>query len=146
MPETCVIVQSWAVLVCDSAGGQMTLVRKTTFGIVLVLALSFTSAHALSFENLKIIKLSEKDSTAVIKIDDQKLQLVKVGQTLGEFGKIVEIAQDRMVLDHPRKGSNERYIIRIENGKQLVQRISKTPSSDSLWRKPTEPTVSNQKE
>lgn len=79
---------------------------------------------AVSVDDIKVIKISGNDEKAVIKTADRALQIINVGDQIGENGKVVEIAEGRVVIEELTDKGKETIIIRLENGKQKVERIT----------------------
>ncbi len=75
----------------------------------------------------KIIKISPADQRAVIQVPGKPLKLVKPGDSLSGFGKIIEIARDRVVCEKFEKNGPETLIIRLDGETQTVQRFSRMP-------------------
>jgi hypothetical protein len=94
-----------------------------TTGFLIVL-LNIQSLFASALSDIKIIKISAGDQTAVIK-SDNKLRLIKPGDLIGESGRVLEIDKTRVVFEEGTAQSKELVIIYFENGKQRLERISK---------------------
>jgi hypothetical protein len=85
----------------------------------------------------QVLKIDGKDERAVIKTLDGKMQVIKPGDVLRVTGsaskkdekslRVVEIAEGRVVLQEKNGNATETVIIRLENGKQRVERVKKTP-------------------
>jgi hypothetical protein len=73
-----------------------------------------------------VLKIAAQAERAVIKTPDGKAQIIKPGDSLGENGKVIEIAADRIVVEEKMGSDMEKVIIRLINGKQVVERIKKT--------------------
>ena len=82
----------------------------------------------ISVDTIQVLKIAAQDERAVIKTPDGKAQIIRVGDHIGERGKVIEISKDRVVI-HETKDNNkepETVIIRLKDGKQLkVERIKK---------------------
>lgn len=115
--------------------------------IVVILSLS-QPLHADTLDKIKFLKVSEPEGKAVIKGSDGKLRMVGVGDVIGEEGtvagskkrgagkrkkdagyevRVVELAKDRIVLEQQTPEGPEMIVIRLVNGKQTVERITKRP-------------------
>lgn len=79
----------------------------------------------VSINDIKIIKISVQDEKAVIKTPGRKLQIIKVGDKIGLNGKVTEITKGRIVIEELTDRGMETVIIRVENGDQSVERISR---------------------
>lgn len=80
---------------------------------------------ALSPEEIQVVKISPKDERAVIKTHENDLQVIKVGDSLGHYGRVIEITKGRIVIEARSDRGSEIVIIRIENGRQRIERIRK---------------------
>lgn len=86
--------------------------------------------QAVTVESIQVIKTSAMDEKAVINVHG-KLQVIKVGDQLSAdssqpYGlKVIEIAKDRVVLEESGDSGPETVIIRLEDGKQRVERMRK---------------------
>jgi len=79
--------------------------------------------HNASVDEIRIMKISPQDERAVIKTPDGKLQMIKVGDSVGTGGKVIEISKDRIVIEE----DTDTVIIRLEDGKQILERVGKAP-------------------
>ncbi len=83
-------------------------------------------AKPLSADTIQILKIAAQDERAVIKSPDGKMQIIKVGDPIGDHGKVIEITTDRVVLEEQKGKETEKVIIRLTDGKQIVERLRKT--------------------
>jgi hypothetical protein len=90
----------------------------------LIILLSIQPLFAVTLSDIKIIKISAGDQSAVIK-SDNKLRLIKPGDLIGESGRVLEIDKTRIVVEEGTAQGKETVIIYFENGKQRLERISK---------------------
>jgi ribosomal protein L24 len=74
---------------------------------------------------LQVLKISAQDARAVVKTSEGKTVVIKPGTDLGAAGKVVEIAADRVVLEEKSGVEVEKVIIRLKDGKQSVERMTK---------------------
>lgn len=79
-----------------------------------------------SIDSLKILKIAPEEQMATVRFQDGKLRVVKTGESIGENLRIVEIAKGRVVLEERTDKGTEKVIVRLEGGKQRVERIRKT--------------------
>jgi hypothetical protein len=97
----------------------------TTLCLILLLFVLFSQIiFASSLSDIKLIKISAGDQSAVIK-SDNKLRLIKPGDLIGESGRVLEIDKTRVVMEESTAQGKETIIIYFENGKQRLERISK---------------------
>jgi hypothetical protein len=99
---------------------------QVIFLAVLCVVLVPVCGFAAHGETLHVLKISPQDQRAVIRQADGKMQIVKVGDAVGATGKIIEISEGRVVIEEVSNNETERIIIRLENGKQRVERLKKT--------------------
>lgn len=92
----------------------------------LAVLFSATFAFAGVAETIHVLKISPQDQRAVIKQTDGTMRVIKVGDAVGATGKIIEISEGRVIIDEVSNNETERIIIRLENGKQRVERLKKT--------------------
>jgi hypothetical protein len=102
-------------------------------GIIIISALMIPAIASgkdapkqLSVDAIQVLKIAGQDERAVIKTPDGKMQIIKVGDPIGEHAKVTEITQDRIVIEEKKDKDTETVIIRLENGKQHVERIRKS--------------------
>lgn len=115
---------------------------------VIALMIVLTSyASAEPIDNIRILKISPQDGKAVIKTTDRELKMIKVGDVLGTAQelKVAEIADGRVVFEKRTDKGTETLIVRLENGKQRVERIKKMMDKQPLVYKPKIETVSTGK-
>lgn len=119
---------------------------------VLLLFVLNSFAFADYIDSIQLLKISPKDERAIIKTPAGKMQIIKVGDSLAirdrspretknnldkatseprvlhRSLKVTEITNGRVVLETTDE-SKETIIIRLENGKQNIERIRKTPGN-----------------
>ncbi len=93
---------------------------------MITIVLSGESFCASNIDAIQVLKISGSDQRAVIKDIDGKTKLIKPGDPIGKTAKIVEIAAGRVVIEEKAGNQAETVIIRLEDGKQRVERIRKT--------------------
>lgn len=91
--------------------------------IILLMMLSAQTLVALSAQSIRVVKISPKDETAVIKIEKNPLKLIKVGDSINKNLKVVEISEGRIVLEEVRDMGRETIIIRVKDGNQKIEKI-----------------------
>jgi hypothetical protein len=82
---------------------------------------------ASSIDSIQLLKISPQDERAIIKTTDGKLQIIKPGDAVDNDSKVVEITAGRVVFEEKTGNEMETVIIRLEDGKQRVERIRKAP-------------------
>jgi hypothetical protein len=109
--------------------------------IAILLLPSFTlageAAKPIEIGKLQALKIDGKDERAVIKALDGKMQVVKPGDVLRVAGsaskkdrkslRVVEIAEGRIVLEEKQGRNIEKIIVRLESGRQRLERVKKAP-------------------
>jgi len=110
----------------------------------LVLVISFcvaTAGIALAggLTNVQFIKIAPQDQKAIMKTPDGKLLVIKPGDAIGESAKVIEIAQGRIVLEDKTDKGVETVIVRLENGKQRIERVRKQGESQPVLAAPQKP-------
>lgn len=93
--------------------------------ISLVAAVTVFADGALG---VQVMKISPQDERAVIRAVDGKTQVIRPGDKLFN-GTVIEIAEGRVVLEERQGNDIETIIIRLKDGKQLVERVRKSPPS-----------------
>ena len=92
-------------------------------------------------DTIHILKISPEEEKAVIKTPDGDMLIIKAGDILQSLEsqstrvelKVVEIAEGRVVLEEKTEKGNDTIIVRVEDGKQRMERISKSaPRTQSL--------------
>ncbi len=99
-----------------------TLVLSVLFSLVI-----FDDATASPLDNLRIVKISASDGTAVIRIQDSNLQIIKRGDEINKIGKVIEISENRIVFEAKTGVEEEKIVIRMQGGKQRIERIKSVP-------------------
>ena len=108
----------------EDKGLTVNLTAIISFGISLCVTASISFAV---IDDITVLKISPHDQRAVIKMQDGKAQLIKPGDLIGgKYGKVAEIANDRIVVEQMIGKEAEIVIIRLEKGKQRMERIKKT--------------------
>jgi hypothetical protein len=83
------------------------------------------SLAASSLDKIQFIKIAPLDERAVIKDADGKLRVIKTGDTIGGNVSVAGISAGRIVLEEKTDKGTETVIVRIVNGRQLIERINK---------------------
>jgi ribosomal protein S4E len=82
-------------------------------------------AQEITVESIQILRINEQDEKAMIKLPDGRMQILKAGDSIGKNGKVTEIVEGRIVIEERTEKGLETIIIRIEKGKQRIERIRK---------------------
>ncbi|HEY6011348.1 MAG TPA: hypothetical protein VIX18_07765 [Nitrospirota bacterium] len=101
--------------------------------VILIFAILFPCAIAakerakpVSVDTIQVIKIAAQDERAVIKAPDGKMQVIKVGDLIGDQGKVLEITGNRIVIEEKNNRETEKVIIRLIDGEQKIERLRKT--------------------
>ena len=89
--------------------------------------LGSVNSFAGALDKVQFIKISPQDEKAVVKGADGKLQVVKPGDAIGESLKVKEIVSGRIVLEEKTDKGMETVIVRLEKGKQRLERLRSQP-------------------
>ena len=82
---------------------------------------------AASLDTIQVLKISPQDQRAVVKTPDGTMQIIKPGDMVGNDSKVVEVTAGRVMFEEKTGSEKETVIIRLEDGKQQVERIKKAP-------------------
>ena len=107
------------------------------FGVILLRA----PASAGGVDDIRVLKISGQDERAVVKLPNGKMKVIKTGDSLGEQGVVIEVAKDRIVVEEKKGKLTETVIIRLENGKQRVERLRKSAERQPELYAPQQPAV-----
>ncbi len=80
---------------------------------------------AADLDGYSFTKISAYDQKAVVKSPQGELILVGVGDSVGASATIVEISDDRVVLEEKASPEPAILIIRLEGGEQNIQKVQK---------------------
>jgi type II secretory pathway component PulC len=100
--------------------------------IIAILSLFFVIPAvtlAADLDGYSFKKISATDQKAVVKSPQGELTLVGVGDSIGATATIIEIVDDRVVLERPGKYAMEKLIVRVENGRQKIDVMKREPLS-----------------
>ena len=109
---------------------------KLSVIFILFILINIYPVFAQSLDEIKVVKISPKDEKAVIKTHGKDFQVIKVGDSLAEHGRVVEITKGRIVLEINGDRGGERVIIRLENGNQRIERILKAGDEKPVFSTP----------
>jgi len=105
----------------------MYLTRFLPVFVICLMAGLFLSGPSLgsSLDKVQFIKIAPQDAKAVIKGADGKLRIIKPGDVIEGTTKVVGVASGRIVLEEKTDKGMETVIVRIENGRQRIERVRK---------------------
>ena len=101
-------------------------------------------SQTITADTIQVIRISAQDERAIIKAPDGKMQIIKVGDPIGKTGKVIEIAAGRVVIEEKKGKETEKIIIRLDDGKQKVERMKKTGEKPPMLLAPPEKDKKNQ--
>jgi hypothetical protein len=96
------------------------------------LSLAKEAAKPVSIDSIQVLKIAAQDERAVIRTPDGKMQIIKAGDSIGDYAKVTEIARGRVVIEEKKGKDIEKVIIRLENGRQRMERIKRTGEKQPL--------------
>ena len=92
--------------------------------IILILLIS-TLVLAQSGRDIRVLKISPRENAAVVEYSRGQLQLIRTGDFVADFGRVITIAPGRIVFEQKNQGARELLVIRLSGGQQKLERISK---------------------
>jgi len=107
-------------------------------------AMAKEPSQTITADTIQVIRISAQDERAIIKAPDGKMQIIKVGDPIGKTGKVIEIAAGRVVIEEKKGKETEKIIIRLDDGKQKVERMKKTGEKPPMLLAPPEKDKKNQ--
>jgi len=105
--------------------------------LILTVSAAEIKAQEITVESIHILRIIEQEERAMIKLADGRMHILKVGDSIGERGKVVEIVEGRIVIEERTDKGSETVIIRLENGKQRIERIRKTGDKQPVLYSPS---------
>lgn len=99
--------------------------------LIPVIASGKDVSKQLSVDTIQVLKIAGQDECAVIKTPDGKMQIIKVGDPIGEHAKVTEIVPGRVVIEEKKGNVTEKVIITLDNDKQHVERLKKDVETHS---------------
>ena len=112
---------------------------KQFINIMVFIVLLFGNSLAVlaeSVEDIKVLRIAPQDQIAVIKEAGDKQKIIKVGDSVGEFGQVIEITTGRIVIQKKNDDGVELTIIRLEDGEQKIEQIIKGRMKKPLFQAP----------
>ena len=91
--------------------------------VILLLVTGISVAGPL--DKVRFIKVAPQDEKAVIMGPDGKLRVIKKGDTVADNITVKEIIPGRIILEENTAKGPETVIVRVENGRQRIERIRK---------------------
>lgn len=107
------------------SGSQLSL--RGVLLIAVGLLISATAFATDSYDTIHLLKISSQDERAIVKMEDGAMKIIKPGDVIGKSGKVIEITSGRVVIEEQTGHGMETVIIRLEEGGQKVERISRVP-------------------
>lgn len=100
---------------------------------IVICLLGFSSAWAADLNRLKVMGVNPTSGQAVIRFDDGKMNVVKVGDTIADTGAVLtQVLPDKLVASQPSEKDSSindvLWIYRIKNPADFssVERFEKT--------------------
>lgn len=93
-------------------------------------------AQEITLESIQILRIVEQDEKAMTKLPDGRMHILKVGDSIGKSGKVIEIVEGRIVIEEKSDKGSETVIIRFEDGKQKIERIRKVGNKQPVLYSP----------
>jgi hypothetical protein len=101
--------------------------------LILTASVGEIMAQEKAAESIQVLRIMEQDERAVIKTPDGNMRVIKVGDVIGKGDlrvpgsglRVLEIIEGRIVFEERTDKGVETVIVRIEDGKQRVERIRK---------------------
>jgi hypothetical protein len=93
--------------------------------IIVAILVGEIKAQEITVASIHIVRIIEQDEKAMIKLPDGRMHILKVGDSIGKNGKVIEIVEGRIVIEERTEKGPETVIIRFDNGKQKIERIRK---------------------
>lgn len=100
-------------------------------GVLISSAFGSEPAKPLSVDTMQVLKISGRDGRAVIKTPDGKMQIIKAGDPIGRQAKVLEITEERIVIEETTEKETEKVIVSLDNGVQHVEKLKKTAEGQS---------------
>lgn len=100
--------------------------------ITAVLFISVAVFAADTVDSLHLLKISPQDERAVVKMEDGAKKIIQPGDAIGKNGRVIEITSGRVVIEEQTDGGREMVIIRLEEGRQRTERLSRLPDSKTM--------------
>ena len=104
---------------------------------ILAVSVGEIRAQEITVESIHILRIIEQDEKAMIKLPDGRMHILKVGDSIGKKGRVIEIVEGRIVIEERTEKGPETVIIRFENGKQRIERIRKAGDKQPVLYSPS---------
>ncbi len=99
---------------------------KWMIAFVLFVYVGVSLAFAADLDGVQFMKIAAAEQRAVVKLANGSLKLVRIGDQVGAAAlHISEISEGRVVLVDAGQDGPETIIVRLENGQQRIERISR---------------------
>ena len=142
---------------------QLFILSAILFVCIITVLMINTTVYADAIDNIRVLKISPQDGRAVVKTDERELRIIKEGDVIivrpvlsskkqvlssekskesSEFEVrssrllVKEIASGRVVFEEQTEAGLETVIVRLEDGKQRIERLRSVPEKKPLLYKP----------
>jgi hypothetical protein len=88
-------------------------------------SLSANQPVIANIDSIQVIQIMSQEEKAIVTTPDARRHILKVGDSIGKNGKVIEIVEGRIVIEEKTDKGIETVIIRFENGRQKIERIKK---------------------
>jgi len=102
-------------------------------GVVILVTGGGEDRVSLTPEDIRVLKISPRDQSAVVKTSGGDLTVIRVGDSPKGLGRVIEIVEGRIVIAAQGEGGSEEIMIRVEDGEQRVVRIRKVGEAEPLF-------------
>ncbi len=83
------------------------------------------TASSVSIDHIQVLRISPNEGKAVVRMPDNRALVIKAGDSIGHNARVIEVVEGRIVIEEKGPQGIETVIIRVEDGKQRVERIRK---------------------
>lgn len=118
---------------------------KSIWMFVVSLLLCYSSfSSAVDIERIKVMGVNPHAGQAVIKFEDNKMQVVNVGDVIGDTeALLIQVLPDKLICNQPSSNnksiSDELWIYRVKGATEFskIERFEKTQSLNEQINQPT---------
>jgi hypothetical protein len=104
--------------------------RTSVVSILFATSMYAASIYAAPLDRIQFIKISPQDSSAVVRGFDNKMSVVKPGDTVADNTTIKEIVPGRIILEEKTSSGIETIIVRMDKGRSRIERLRKLPETN----------------
>ena len=79
--------------------------------LILAVSLGEITAQEMTVESIHILRIIEQEERATIRLPDGRMHILKVGDSVGKNGKVIEIVEGRIVIEEKTDRGPETIII-----------------------------------